>query len=254
MSYIRETEAAVSRELRVPPPPPAGVAQRDAPQIRRVVLYMPTPHPSHLFPGANVLGPGQVRGDLAYADLNTRLNQCPRAPCEPPAPADVPGQEHVCDNLLPTDLNNRVFQFPRAPCEPPSLDITNPGRVQDWLLYARQPSTLYGMPPGLVSPPELDSSGQAGCGHGSREQQVRPATFIMQPECRHFHQYDASWNPFEAMTSMAGGVRSGARDIGRGSRTMGNKVKQGFFGFVSAGRKAGKLMGSKNKSGDATST
>jgi len=201
-----------------------------------------------------VPGPAQVRGDLAYADLGNRMYLPQRVDSEPRAPADVPGPAQVRGDLAYANFDKCVYQFSHAPYVPPHLDIADLGRVLDPLTCTQHPSTLYGRSSGLVWLPECDSSGQAGCWPGSWQQEAHQATYTMQPECRHFHQDDASWNPMTAIISLSGAVGHGGREVSRGARTMGNTVQGGFVGLFNAYKKAGSLMRRTKTKGEATST
>lgn len=249
---LRKSQAAAPRQLRVPQPLPPDLAQLDPPQMARVVFCMPRLDSSSQFAHgpceppapADEPGPAQAGDELPYADLGMGAYVPQRVGCEPPA--------QVAGDLAYADFDKCVYQFPHAPCVPPHLNIANLGQVLDPLMCTQHPSTRYGMPSGPVWPPECDSSGQAGCGHGSREQQARPATCIMHPECRHFHLHDASFfgaGAANTMIAVGGGLRQGGRDLSRGARTMGNKFKGVAVGLFNARKNVRTWWG-----GEATST
>ena len=290
---LSEWQAAAPRQLPVPQPLPPDLAHLHPPQMRRVVICMPTPDSLNQFAhaprAADVPGPARVTGDVPYAGLGDRMYLPQRLGCEPATPEDVPGPARVtgdvpyaglgdrmylpprlgCEPATPEDVpgpaqvagdvpyayfDNRVYQFPHAPCVPPPFDIADLGRVLDPLTYTRHPSTLYGRSSGLVWLPECDCSGQAGCRHGSREEQVQPATHIMKPECRHFHQYDASLNPLAGLMSLAGAVGHGGREVSRGARATERTVRQGGARILGGGKTIFNWMRSRNKAEKANST
>jgi len=134
------------------------------------------------------------------------------------------------------------------------LDIADLGRVLDPLTCTQHPSTLYGRSSGLVWLPECDSSGQAGCWPGSWQQEAHQATYTMQPECRHFHQDDASLKFIRDIMSIANGVGHGGREVNRGARTTEKTLRQGGTKIFGGGKKIASLIGFGKKADNANST